>query len=221
MNTGAFGEGFPYTNFHDLNMDWIIKIAKDFLDQYTHIQEIIEQGKTDIQTLTDSGIEQIGDLTATSLQDLQDKADALQELLQEWYNSHSEDIADQLADALADLNDWYTEHSQDITNALNSALEEFAVRAEQKALETIETIPSDYTTVANKVEMILPNLFPSFYFRSFIEGYGVNGNTGAVSGSSTYSISTDIKVVPNSNLRVYNYSDSNHAKFGVAVYDSA
>ena len=44
MNTGAFGEGFPYSNFHDLNMDWIIKIAKDFLDQYTHIQQTIEEG---------------------------------------------------------------------------------------------------------------------------------------------------------------------------------
>lgn len=44
MNTGAFGEGFPYTNFHDLNMDWIIKIAKDFLDQYTNIQQTISDG---------------------------------------------------------------------------------------------------------------------------------------------------------------------------------
>lgn len=25
MNTGVFGENFPYTNFHDLNLDWIIK----------------------------------------------------------------------------------------------------------------------------------------------------------------------------------------------------
>ena len=47
MNTGAFGEGFPYSNFHDLNMDWIIKIAKDFLDQYTHIQQVIDQGLDD------------------------------------------------------------------------------------------------------------------------------------------------------------------------------
>lgn len=33
MNIGAFGENFPYTNFHDLNLDWIIqemKTEKDF-----------------------------------------------------------------------------------------------------------------------------------------------------------------------------------------------
>ena len=41
MNSGVFGEGFPYSNFHDLNMDWIIKIAKDFLDQYTNIKNTI------------------------------------------------------------------------------------------------------------------------------------------------------------------------------------
>lgn len=35
MNAGAFGENFPYTNFHDLNLDWIIKemkALKDFND---------------------------------------------------------------------------------------------------------------------------------------------------------------------------------------------
>ena len=44
MSIGAFGENFPYSNFHDLNMDWIVKIAKDFLDQYTNIQNTINDG---------------------------------------------------------------------------------------------------------------------------------------------------------------------------------
>ena len=26
---GAFGENFPYTNFHDLNLDWIIRMIKE------------------------------------------------------------------------------------------------------------------------------------------------------------------------------------------------
>ena len=30
MNKGLFGEGFPYTNFHDLNLDWIIKTLISF-----------------------------------------------------------------------------------------------------------------------------------------------------------------------------------------------
>ena len=162
MNTGAFGEGFPYTNFHDLNMDWIIKIAKDFLDQYTHIQEIIEQGKTDIQDLTTSGLEQ-----------LQEKADNLEELLQAWYNEHSEDIANQLADALADLNAWYNEHSEDIANQLTSAIgtlsqtltttiATFQREADEIAEETRQSIPSDYTSLYDQVQENEENVVKGF-----------------------------------------------------------
>ena len=70
MNNGAFGENFPYSNFHDLNMDWIIKIAKDFLDQYTNIQNTIDEG----------------------LEELNSTYENLNNLLQEWYDTHSEDI---------------------------------------------------------------------------------------------------------------------------------
>ena len=113
---GIFGEGFPYTNFHDLNMDWIIKIAKDFLDQYTHLQETIENGETAIENLTDE------ELTA-----LANKADELTDLLDQWYTTHSEDIAGELATAITD----------------------FDAHALQKATETIATIPDNYTDLFN------------------------------------------------------------------------
>lgn len=78
MNTGAFGEGFPYSNFHELNMDWIVKIAKDFLDQYSHIQDTISNGLTE----------------------LDEEAERLTNALDDWYNEHSEDIAHELTTAL-------------------------------------------------------------------------------------------------------------------------
>lgn len=105
MNNGVFGEGFPYTNFHELNMDWIVKIAKDFLDQYSTIQTTINDGMTD----------------------LQNKADELEQLLQEWYNTHSQDIANQLVNALAEFNE----------------------QAQYRAEQTIASIPSDYTAFYN------------------------------------------------------------------------
>ena len=131
MNTGIFGEGFPYSNFHDLNMDWIIKIAKDFLDQYTHIQEVIAEGE---QSLTD--------LTETGLQELQDKYENLETLLQQWYDTHSSDIANELADAL-----------QDISTALTNAVTSFGQQATAKAQEVIATIPEDYTALSNQVTL--------------------------------------------------------------------
>lgn len=170
MSIMNFGEGFPYANFHDLNMDWIIKIAKDFLDQYTHIQEVIANGEESLENLTTSGLAQ-----------LQDKADALEALLQAWYNEHSEDIANELAQALADLNDWYTEHSGDIADQLADALEDlnawytlhenyldqtltdnisaFNTAAESKAVETIASIPDDYTSLSEEVADLTSAVF--------------------------------------------------------------
>lgn len=146
MNTGIFGEGFPYSNFHDLNMDWIIKIAKDFLDQYTHIQELIDQGKTEITNLTEE-----------ELQELQDKYDTLEELLQEWYNTHSQDIANQLAQAITNFN----------------------TAATQKAAEAIASIPSDYTAIqtdvvnegiANTLQISISSNIANWHFESDITG---------------------------------------------------
>lgn len=151
MSAGIFNEGFPYSNFHDLNMDWIIKIAKDFLDQYTHIQQIIEQGKEDIQTLTESGIEQIGDLTATSMQQLQDKADELEGLLQQWYNTHSQDIADALADALEDLNTWYTTHQTYLDQYLVQSIADFNTATDAKLAQVLDSIPADYSELSAQV----------------------------------------------------------------------
>lgn len=140
MNNGAFGENFPYTNFHDLNMDWIIKIVKDFLEQYTHIQELIADGEQSLQDLTEDGLEQ-----------LQTKADNLENLLQQWYNTHSADIANQLASALADLNAWYTTHQNYLNQTLEINTQLFNNRAEAKAESVLESIPSDYTTLSNRV----------------------------------------------------------------------
>ena len=113
-------EQFPYTDMHQLNLDWIVKIAKDFLDQYTHIQEVISDGET---ALTDA--------TTDGLQQLDEKAQNLESLLQQWYDTHSVEIAQELARALAE------------------ALTTFTSEAQQRAAAAIESIPSDYTELYN------------------------------------------------------------------------
>ena len=178
MNTGAFGEGFPYTNFHDLNMDWIIKIAKDFLDQYTHIQQIIEQGKEDIQTLTDTG-----------LQSLQDKADALETLLQQWYDTHSEDIANQLADALNDLNAWYTLHQNYLDQTLADKISAFNTEADTKTANTIASIPDDYTALASAFYYLRENQL-SRYLDNYIVLTGTEKKAFSIPPGTIYTIDT-------------------------------
>lgn len=144
MSNGAFGENFPYSNFHDLNMDWIIKIAKDFLDQYTNIQDTITQGLDDLDT----------------------KYTNLEALLQQWYDTHSEDIANQLADALEDLDDWYTEHVDSFDQHVTDKLTYFNQQADQKATETIASIPADYTTLADEVNDLSYDLLSNIDFDS-------------------------------------------------------
>lgn len=144
MNTGIFGEGFPYSNFHDLNMDWIIKIAKDFLDQYSTIQQIISDGETNLTNLTNSGLES-----------LQEKADNLEELLQAWYDTHSNDIANALASALEDISSSLTQALGNITTAKNTAVQQFNQSAQAKAEETIASIPADYSELASDVQTLM------------------------------------------------------------------
>lgn len=165
MNTGAFGENFPYSNFHDMNMDWVIKIAKDFLDQYTHLQETINTGLTD----------------------LENKANDLEALLQAWYDTHSEDIANQLAKALNDLNAWYDEHKNYLDQTFTENIALFNQRAEAKAAETIATIPSDYTALSNRVTSLQNTVTAQNLFKAS-EGTANSyvkydsGNTPSLSG---------------------------------------
>lgn len=128
-------ENFPYTDMHQLNLDWIVKIAKDFLEQYTQIQETINTG----------------------LEDLDNKATELQALLDEWYNTHSQDIANQLADALQDLNDWYNTHQAFLDEYVTSSIQSFRQQAETIGQEVIDSIPDDYTELSELAEETADN----------------------------------------------------------------
>ncbi len=133
----ALFENFPYTNLHELNLDWIIKIAKDFLEQYTNIQQLIEEGETSLVNLKETGLEE-----------LQEKADTLEAALQAWYDTHSEDIAQELASALADLNAWYTNHQNYLDAILAENETAFTDYINQKTAEVIQNIPQDYSELS-------------------------------------------------------------------------
>ncbi len=144
-------ENFPYTDMHQLNLDWIIKIAKDFLDQYTTIQQIITDGTNNLQTIISDGSENLNTTIDNGLSQIQERADNIESLLNEWYTTHSADIANQLAAALLELNTWYSTHQDYLNTYLTNSILAFETAAQARAAETIQTIPADYSTLAAEV----------------------------------------------------------------------
>lgn len=53
MNAGAFGENFPYTNFHDLNLDWIIKEFKEGKISLQEALDAFNTGMEHVDTVAD------------------------------------------------------------------------------------------------------------------------------------------------------------------------
>lgn len=49
MNRGIFGEEFPYTNFHDLNLDWIVKQLKENKEDLSKFEDELEKMGVDIE----------------------------------------------------------------------------------------------------------------------------------------------------------------------------
>ena len=209
-NIGAFGENFPYSNQHDMNQDWIIKIAKDFLDQYTQIQTIIAEGLENIATSSAEGLESITTLSEEKIAELEAKATELEGLLDAWYNEHSEDIANQL------------------TQAISS----FSSTASQIVSNVIQSIPSDYSTLTREVDnniRSLDSLF-SLYVNNgayleveplFFEG-GISGADGSITVDNTqkhsefiYIGQNAVKFIPKSGclLHVRYYSDADFTTF--------
>lgn len=164
----AMFENFPYTDLHNLNLDWIIKIAKDFLDQYTHIQQLITEGENSLLQKTSDGIDSLEQTTTDGLSQLQTKADNLEALLNEWYNTHSEDIANELADALTD-----------IRNELTTVLSQFNYQADAEIARLLNTIPSDYTELSNKVDNIQSIIGETY---NYFNGKYFNGILGETAG---------------------------------------
>lgn len=127
------GERFPYANFHSMNQDWIIKVVKEFQDQYENIQQLIQ------------------DTTGEGLAELEAKKTELEGLLNQWYNTHSADIANQLLEALQDIQTY--------------------------AAGVIASIPADYSDLGYKIQdFINSNVFNLIYTESgtFLD---TDGNT--------------------------------------------
>ena len=149
-------EHFPYTNFHDMNTDWLVKVAKEFMDKYETLQSTIDGATSDITEL----------------------AETLEAQLNAWYTTHSADIANQLAESLTAistaLNSATTAIASDrnsaemaiasaransitdIQNTLADAKDDFDDHADEYGAEVIDSLPPDYLNSLYGAHMVYP-----------------------------------------------------------------
>lgn len=109
------GPAWPYTNMQQLNLDWILNEMIRFINQYENIQKLIN------------------DTTNEDLQKLETKKNEMITLLNTWFTTHSTEIANQLADALDDINEY--------TQAI------------------IASIPADYEVVADRSQDTINSVY--------------------------------------------------------------
>ncbi|MBQ1294114.1 MAG: hypothetical protein IIY21_08755, partial [Clostridiales bacterium] len=180
-NIGAFGENFPYANQHDMNMDWVIKIAKDFLDKYSTLEQTLDEGQETLANL----------------------ATQLEGQLNQWYETHSDDIANQLTQSLAQINTA-------LTNATNS----FNTSAEQKGLAVIASIPSEYTELTKEVESNGLTLLPVNHVKNvdYTDGAYRYYNSGEIRSNDNYRYTDYIVVIPDSIYKITG-AENTHTTF--------
>lgn len=64
---------FPYTNGHELNLDWILNVIKDFQNQYQNIDADLQHALDEITAAANNGLESINSATESGLDTLTDK----------------------------------------------------------------------------------------------------------------------------------------------------
>ena len=129
-----------------------------------------QQKYNTIQQQIDSGVLQINNTTAQKLSELNSKAAQIETLLNSWYNTHSANIQ----------------------NTLAAAIRDFDIHIAQITAETIQSIPQDYSSMADLVNNIkkynavdvIPHTSGSHTVNGITYSWNTDGSC-AISGTAT------------------------------------
>lgn len=61
-------ENWPYVDLHDINLDWMIQTMRNFLAQYTGLEQTIQTGEQSVEDAATAGTEQVNTAVANGLQ---------------------------------------------------------------------------------------------------------------------------------------------------------
>lgn len=97
---------FPYTNFHELNLDWFIKKFQEIFDQWATLYQTMLEWKAD----TD---QDLADWKRDTLAALDQWEDDLIDALDLWKQATGQDITDWEDGVIQDLNSWKSTFEDD------------------------------------------------------------------------------------------------------------
>lgn len=138
-------ENYPYSNFHELNLDWILKQVVEFKEEWEVYKKQIDQEISDFEEKIDK---EIADFES----DITQKWEEYKASLNSEWQAFEIQIEQEITNIQSDLENWkteqeskYNEFTADIesrfsafTNSVNSRLNQFNAKIEQ--------IQSEWTT---------------------------------------------------------------------------
>lgn len=148
----GFINQFPYSDFHELNIDWVIKQTKLLNDQVKELQEAISQ----IEVMTEEQIKAlINQAIATNNIDLYNKMSALKTEITQEYISY---VTNQLNNLTIYIDNQDVYYDNLAKSYAASALAESKAYTDQSVLDytmMINPITGEYEDVRNVVEDIV------------------------------------------------------------------
>lgn len=155
----------PYTNFHELNLDWMIRVMKDFFNKYN-----------DVQSLIDAGIVSINEATASDISELNAKYQELKTIIDETVAEYESDIQTILNNKISEFNTLATQKGLEVIETIPADYTELSDR--------VTTLQHEVEDGYNPIE-INPDL---------VAGEAVQSTTGNFVSMSTFSRTNKIRL---------------------------
>lgn len=154
---------FPYSNLHDANIDWILKIVKEFNEKYHSVDEMVAQMIAQINAAGEQAVSDIEQGKDSALQSIQDFLYECKALL--------------LATKNTSINEMLAVRDDNIAavNRVGSDQQHLVIQEGVSALANIQaaiaTIPQDYSDALARLQIINSIIDETGNYPGLVQGY--------------------------------------------------
>lgn len=195
-------EHFPYSNFHDLNLDWWLEAMRELEKRVDELEKRIEQLKEEILKEVD---EKLKAFEEKLLQEVQEKLDQLKQELTELINTSIADLETKINEQITNINnriDQLETKMEECCNELKAAISEIdtqitEINTKISSIElTITNINNEIDTINSRLDAIDKDIYDiNINISSILDSIG-NINTSIEQINNKIStIQTEIRTI--------------------------